>query len=104
MVSTLQHIPFTIETSGSSLPSLIILHQNDPYWKLLVRAAKRTRQWSIPMAMNIVWVLIAFFLTVVDSLVDFENFINLPGDAGYSVTAMWTYLLPLVVGWLYVGC
>ena len=104
MVSTLQHIPFTIETSGSSLPSLIVLHQNDPYWKLLVRAAKRTRQWSIPMAMNIVWVLIAFFLTVVDSLVDFENFINLPGDAGYSVTAMWTYLLPLVVGWLYVGC
>ena len=104
MVSTLQHIPFTIETSGSPLPSLIVLHQNNPYWKHLVRAAKRTRQWSIPMAMNIVWVLIAFFLTVVDSLVDFENFINLPGDAGYSVTATWTYLLPLVVGWLYVGC
>ena len=103
-ISTLQHIPFTIETSGSLLPSLIVLPQNDRYWKLLEGAAKRTRQWSIPMAMNIVWVLIAFFLTIVDSLVDFDNFINLPGDAGYSVTAAWTYLLPLVVGWLYVGC
>ena len=104
VVSTLQHIPFTIETSGSLLPSLIVLPQIDRYWKLLEGAAKRTRQWSIPMAMNIVWALIAFFLTIVDSLADFDNFINLPGDAGYSVTAAWTYLLPLVVGWLYVGC
>lgn len=66
-------------------------------------AAKGTRQWSIPMAMNIVWVLVAFFLTIVDFLVDFDYFINLPGDAGYSIVALWTYLLPLVVGWLYVG-
>ena len=102
-VSTLQHIPFRIDASGSLLPSLIVLPQNDRYWKALGVAAKRTRQWSIPVAMNIVWVLVAFFFTTVDSFVDFSNFINLPGDAGYSVTAVWTYLLPLVVGWLYVG-
>ena len=102
-ISTLQHIPFRIDTSGSLLPSLIVLPQNDRYWKHLEVVAKGTRQWSIPMAMNIVWVLVAFLLTIVDSLVDFNNFINLPGDAGYSIVALWTYLLPLVVGWLYVG-
>ena len=102
-VSALQHIPFRIDASGSLLPSLIVLPQNDRYWKTLALAAKRTRQWSIPVAMNIVWVLVAFLLTIVDSFVDFNNFITVPGDAGYSIAAVWTYLLPLVVGWLHVG-
>lgn len=102
-ISALQHIPFTINTSGSFLPSLIILHQNDRYWKLLAVAAKRTRQWSIPVAMNILWALVALFFTIVDSLVDFDTFYTLPGDAGYSIVAVWTYLLPLVIGWLHVG-
>ena len=102
-ISALQHIPFKIDVSGSLLPSLIVLPQNDKYWEGLAEAAKRTRQWSIPMAMNIVWVLVAFSLTIVDSFVDFNDFITLPGDAGYSIAAVWTWLLPLVVGWLHVG-
>ena len=102
-VSALQHIPFRIDASGSLLPSLIVLPQNDRYWKVLAQAAKRTRQWSIPVAMNILWVLVAFLLTIVDSFVDFDHFITVPGDAGYSIAAVWTYLLPLVVGWLHVG-
>jgi len=102
-VSALQHIPFRIDGSGSLLPSLIVLRQNNRYWEVLEVAAKRTRQWSIPVAMNIVWVLVAFSLTIVDSFVDFSYFIAVPGDAGYSIAAVWTYLLPLVVGWLHVG-
>jgi hypothetical protein len=103
VVSTLQHIPFRIDTSDSLLPSLIVLGQNDRYWKILGVAAKRTRQWSIPVAMNIVWVIVAFLLTIVDSFVDFNHFVTVPGDAGCSIVAAWTYLLPLVVGWLHVG-
>ena len=102
-VSALQHIPFRIDGSGSLLPSLVILSQNNQYWQNLGAAAKRTRQWTIPVVMNIIWVLVAFLLTIVDSFVDFDNFVTLPGDAGYSITAMWTYLLPLIVGWLQVG-
>ena len=102
-VAALQHIPFRIDTSGSLLPSLIVLPQNDRYWKLLSLAAKRTRQWSIPVAMNIIWVLVAFLFTIVDSFVDFDYFLTVPGDAGYSIAAVWTYLLPVVVGWLHVG-
>ncbi|KAF9645091.1 hypothetical protein BDM02DRAFT_3120763 [Thelephora ganbajun] len=55
------------------------------------------------MAMNIVWVLVAFVLTLVDSFADFSGFITVPGDAGYSIVSVWTYLLPIVVGWLHVG-
>ena len=103
-LSALQHIPVKIDASGSLLPSLIALHQNDRYWKDLGKAAKRTRQLSIPVAMNIIWALVAFLLTIVDSFVDFDHFITVPGDAGYSIAIVWTYLLPLVIGWLHVGC
>ena len=102
-ISSLQHIPFRIDVSSSLLPSLIVLPENDKYWKLLGVAAKRTRQWSIPVAMNIIWVLVAFLFTIVDSFVDFNYFLTVPGDAGYSIAAVWTYLLPVVVGWLHVG-
>ena len=53
--------------------------------------------------MNIVWALVAFAFTIVDSFADFDSFITLPGDAGYSISAVWTFLLPVVVGWLQVG-
>ena len=53
--------------------------------------------------MNIIWVLVSFLLSIVDSFVDFSHFITIPGDAGYSTVAVWAYLLPLVVGWLHVG-
>ena len=101
VVSSLQHIPFKIE--DSVLSSMITLPQGNKYWEVLGVAAKRTRQWSIPVAMNIIWVLIAFLFTIVDSFVDFDSFITVPGDAGYSIAAVWTFLLPLVVGWLWVG-
>ena len=53
--------------------------------------------------MNIIWALVALLFTIVDTLVDFETFLTLPGDAGYSIAAVWTFLLPVVVGWLQVG-
>ena len=102
-LSALQHIPLGIDVSGSVIPSLIALPQNDDYWKFLAATAKRTRQWSIPMVMNIFWVLVAFLFTVVGSLVDFQDVISVPGDAGYPIAAVWTYLIPLVIGWLHVG-
>jgi hypothetical protein len=103
VVSNLQHIPFTIDASGPLLPSLIVLPQNDRYWRVLGVAAKRTRQWTIPVAMNIIWAIVAIILTIVDSFMDLDHSIIVPGDAGYSIAAAWTYLIPLVAGWLYVG-
>ena len=66
-------------------------------------AARRTRQWSIPVAMHVAWVLVAFVFAVVDSFVDFNHFLAIPGGAVYSIAAAWAYLLPVVIGWLHVG-
>lgn len=40
---------------------------------------------------------------MVDSFADFNDFVIIPGDSGYALVACWSFLLPLVVGWLHVG-
>ena len=98
VISAFQHVPIQISTSGASLPSLILLSQNDGYWEHLHKGIKRTRRWSIPLFVGFVWVILAALLTVVDSLT------SSPTDSvEYSTVAAWTYLLPLIMGWMYVG-
>jgi hypothetical protein len=40
---------------------------------------------------------------VIGTFADFRNFIAASGDAGFSVLAIWSFLVPLVIGWLQVG-
>ena len=96
--SAFQHVPIQVSSTGASLLSLIVLPQNDPYWELLLKGAEKTRRWSVPLVVGFVWVVVATLLTIIDS------FYSPPtDDVGYSMVATWTYLLPLIMGWLYVG-
>ncbi|KAF9790972.1 hypothetical protein BJ322DRAFT_419122 [Thelephora terrestris] len=98
VISAFQHVPIHISSAGGLLPSLIVLPQNDAYWKLLLNGVKKTRRWSIPLVAGFVWVVVATLLTIIDS------FYSPPtDDVGYSIVATWTYLLPIILGWLYVG-
>lgn len=98
VLSAFQHVPIQISSDPGLLPSLIVLPQNDGYWELLLKGVKKTRRWSIPLVMNFIWVIFAVLLTVIDS---FHS--PLTGDVGYAIVATWTYLLPLIMGWLHVG-
>jgi hypothetical protein len=98
VISAFHHVPIQISSHPALLPSLIVLPQNDGYWNILLKGAKKIRRWSIPLIMNFVWVIIGALLTIVDS---FDS--SSPGDVGYGLVAIWIYLLPLIIGWLYVG-
>jgi hypothetical protein len=98
VVAAFQHAPIQISLDPALLSSLIVLQKNDGYWESLLKGVKKTRRWSIPLVMNFVWVVVATLLTVIDS------FYSPPaGDVGYAIVAIWTYLLPLIMGWLHVG-
>ena len=98
VISAFQHVPIHISPAGGLLPSLIVLPQNDAYWELLLKGVKKTRRWSIPLIAGFVWAVLATLLTIVDSF----SYPPAP-NAGYSIVATWTYLLPLIMGWLHVG-
>jgi hypothetical protein len=98
VISAFHHVPIQIASHPPALPSLIVLPQNDKYWNILLRGAKKIRRWSIPLMMNFVWAVVATFLTIVGSFAGVP-----PGDIGYGTVAIWLYLLPLIIGWLHVG-
>ena len=97
-ISALQHIPIRLSPNPVLLPSLIVLPQNGCYWRLLLKAARKTRRWTISLIINFAWVIITAILTIADTF-----YRPIPGEIGYGTVTSLAYLLPLMIGWLYVG-
>lgn len=97
-ISALQHIPTRLSSNPVLLPSLIVLPDNDRYWELLLKSARKTRRWSIALIITFAWVIVAAILTIIDTF-----YRPIPGEIGYGTVTSLAYLLPLMIGWLYVG-
>jgi hypothetical protein len=100
VLSAFHHIPIEISHHPPSLHSLIVLPQNDDFWRHLFAAANKTRRWPISLFMGLLLAIVALILTIMDSF----NSPNPSGDIGYAIAAIWIFLFPLVTGWLHVGC
>lgn len=103
ILSSLQQTPFNIRDDGR-LSSLVILHQNDAWWKDLAERIEFTHTWTIAAAAQLSWVLIAYIFTVADS---FNNLPPQPSADGLSdgqaVGSLWLWLLAVVFGWLQIS-
>ena len=97
-ISALQHIPIHLSSNPVLLPSLVVFPENNRYWELLLKSAKKTRRWSITLIINFAWVIITAILTIVDTF-----YRPIPGEIGYGTGTSLAYLLPLMIGWLHVG-
>lgn len=98
VIPALQHIPVQLSPNPTLLPSLIVLPQNDKYWRLLLKSTRKIRRWSISLIMNFAWVIVTAVLTIIDTF-----YRPIPGEIGYGTVTSLAYLLPLVIGWLHVG-
>ncbi|KIJ26742.1 hypothetical protein M422DRAFT_191809, partial [Sphaerobolus stellatus SS14] len=99
-LSSLQQAPLRID-KGSMLSSLIILPQNDKWWEELVARLDYTHTWSISAVTSIIWVVVAYILTVADSFVgNISDTVNFDGQA---IGSLWLWLLPIVTGWLQIS-
>jgi len=95
----LQQVPLRLTTRDGLLASLIVLPENDDWWEYLVDRLDRTHTWSIAAATSIAWVIIAFVFTLIDSFKNLGNNIN---SNGQGVGSLWLWLVPIVVGWLWI--
>lgn len=98
VLSAFHHVPIRVSPRAPILHSLLVLPKNDEFWRHLA-AANKTRRWSIPLVVSYVLVVFSVILTIMDSITSPS-----PGDTGYSTAAIWTPLLPLIIGWLSIGC
>ncbi|OAX40776.1 hypothetical protein K503DRAFT_841407 [Rhizopogon vinicolor AM-OR11-026] len=94
---SLQQTPLRIAKEDSLLSSLIVLHENDDWWSKTAEYLNYMHTWSIASVTSIIWVIIAYLLTVTSSLADVGANINSNGQGTGSV---WLWLIPIVIGWL----
>ncbi|KAG2344797.1 hypothetical protein BDR05DRAFT_931321 [Suillus weaverae] len=97
ILSSLQQVPLRLHPDRARLYSLIVLPENDSWWKYLAEFVDYTHTWSIASATSIAWVIVAYILTVANSLSDVYADVESNGEASGS---MWLWLIPIVVGWL----
>lgn len=90
VISTFQHIPIRVSWDEG-------LPHGDSYWELL-QGITKTGGWSIPLVVGFVCVVFTALLEIINS------FYYPPSEGiGCSTVTIWTFLLPLVVGFLHVG-
>ncbi|SJL10016.1 uncharacterized protein ARMOST_13398 [Armillaria ostoyae] len=100
--NVLQHCCFCLSPSDDVLASIIVLPQNDAWWESLVKTSEGRRiGWTISAFVNLLWVLIAFTLTIIDALnsPSYDSF-SRSGKNGQSIGLLWLWLYPVVVGWI----
>ena len=98
VLSSLQQVPLRVHPGNSArFESLIVHPDNDEWWTTLAAELDYSHTWSISSATSITWVVIAYLLTVADSLYNVAENIN---SSGQGTGSVWLWLLPIVVGWL----
>ena len=98
VLSSLQQVPLRVHPGVSArFESLIVHPDNDEWWTMLAEELDYTHTWSIASATSITWVVIAYLLTVADSISNVSNNIDTNGQGTGSG---WLWLLPIVIGWL----
>ena len=94
----IQQIPLELTKNNRFLEFIQENHQ----WREEIgeRLSKRTT-WPLAAKISIAWVVIAFFLTLVDSFISLDRPVNNAAE-GHAVGTIWLWLLCLVVGWMWI--
>ena len=97
ILANLQYAPVRVLSESHLLSSLIVLPENDEWWNELTQLIDYIHTWSISAATSIIWVIIAYVFTVIDSIGDLTSDIS---SNGQSVGTVWLWLICIVIGWL----
>ncbi|KAG1739815.1 uncharacterized protein EDB91DRAFT_368426 [Suillus paluster] len=93
ILSSLQQVPLRLHLDR--VPSLLVLPENDCWWKYFSELVDYTHTWSIASATSIAWVVVAYIVNVVNSPADMYSVAD-----GDPTGSLWLWLIPIVVGWL----
>ncbi|KAG2123593.1 hypothetical protein DEU56DRAFT_47123 [Suillus clintonianus] len=105
IVSSLQQVPLDLHSDPIHFASLVILPENDCWWKYFSQMALvdySHSTWSIASGTSIVWVVVSYILSItsyVQSSTSLSGVASNVADGG-ATGSMWLWLISIVVGWL----
>ncbi|KAG0697153.1 hypothetical protein DFH29DRAFT_984362 [Suillus ampliporus] len=97
ILTSLQQVPLRLYFDRAHFPSLIVLPENDTWWKYFSELVDYTHTWSIASATSVAWVVVAFIFTFANA--PWNDYANKQADGG-ATGSLWLWLIPIVVGWL----
>ncbi|KAJ7134707.1 hypothetical protein C8R44DRAFT_433145 [Mycena epipterygia] len=102
ILSSLQQSPLKVTTEGSLLASLVVLPENDPWWKELALWLEYAdiHTWTIAGVTSVAWVIIAYALTIIDAFSTISTDPNSNGQGLSGVGSIWLWMLPVTIGYL----
>jgi hypothetical protein len=104
IMNSLQQAPLQITNSGSQLTALVVLPENNNWWRDLAERLHYTHTWTISSATSVAWVFIAYLFTVIDTFTTLAPNPSPDGlSDGQAVGSVWLWLLAVVSGWLHVS-
>ncbi|KAJ7819396.1 hypothetical protein B0H14DRAFT_1357387 [Mycena olivaceomarginata] len=105
LLSSLQQIPLKVTAESSLLVSLVVLPENDPWWRALSEWLDYadTHTWSIAGVTSVAWVVIAYALTIIDAFSTISTDPNSNAQGFSGVGSIWLWMLPLTIGYLQIS-
>ncbi|TEB20049.1 hypothetical protein FA13DRAFT_1757962 [Coprinellus micaceus] len=100
VLTSLQQSPLRVTEGDALLASLVVLPQNDRWWKELIEWLEYPHTWSIGAFTATLWVVIAHLLTVINW---FRGSVQPEEFGDQAIGSLWVWLLPIVVGWLLIS-
>ncbi|KAJ6585068.1 hypothetical protein B0H19DRAFT_409324 [Mycena capillaripes] len=105
ILSSLQHTPLKVTTEGSLLASLVVLPENESWWRELAEWLDYAdiHTWTIAGVTSVAWVLIAYALTIVDAFNTISTDPNSNGQGLSGIGSIWLWMIPITIGYLQVS-
>ncbi|RPD78553.1 hypothetical protein L226DRAFT_503087 [Lentinus tigrinus ALCF2SS1-7] len=114
ILRNLQAAPICISYEDGLLPSLVVLHDNDEWWKELSAGLKHSDTWSAAAVASMGWVVIAYLLTIIDSFTGIPSgsedsassafrVLQILDLFGKGIGFLWLWLVPVVYGWIQIS-
>ncbi|KAJ6477352.1 hypothetical protein C8R47DRAFT_1140135 [Mycena vitilis] len=105
ILSSLQQNPLKVTTEGSLLASLVVLPENDPWWKELAEWLDYAdiHTWTIAAVTSVAWVVIAYALTIIDAFSTISTDPNSNGQGLSGVGSIWLWMLSITIGYLQIS-
>ena len=99
-----QHVPIQVYNGRRREISQLIVHPKNWAWWCSLRQEllKKKRQWTYSLYAQVGWVCVSQLLAIID----FFTTTSRTGssiDIGLSINSLWIWMIPTILGWVYVG-
>ena len=97
VLAGLQQLPLEIVVDNSLLASLVVLRQNDWWWKLVEALIASKYKWTTVNTSSMIWVVVAYFLSIIAAFLSLREISSDTDGPGLGSLWLWVRFLNISI-------